>query len=178
MRSVSIETVAMRQESPSENFIKIFDSPWLRNQVKTHLFFGEGKEKYIYLVAIVTYVSMCTMFLVPQEKHDIFSVFMEPRVGAFSVVLVLAIIFGNYKTNALLWAAIKFTVLFASFICILCGLINLLRDDPADIELIVLGLLWFPSLEFINIFTKRQKYITLTRVLVSVPIILYLWHKC
>ena len=168
----------MRPESPSENFIKLFDSPWLRHQVKTHLVFGESKGKYFYLVAILIYVSMGIVFLVPQEKYEVLSVFMEPRVGAFSVVLILAIIFGNYKTNALLWAAIKFTVLFASFICLLCGLINLIRDDPADVELIVLGLLWFPSIEFLAIFSERQKYITLTRVLVSVPIILYLWHKC
>jgi hypothetical protein len=164
----------MKIESPSENFIKIFDSPWLQNQVKTHLFFGEIKGKYIYLAAIVAYVSMCIMFLVPQERNDIFSVFIEPRVVAFSVALILAIIFGNYKTNALLWAAIKFTVLFSSFICILCGSINLLRDDPADAELIIIGLFWFPGLEFVKNFTEKQKYITLARILITVPILLKL----
>ena len=164
----------MKQIDPFENFIKIFDSPWLHNQVKTHLFFGEIKGKYFYLLAMLAYVFLCFMFLVPHEKTDIFAVLMEPRVAIFSLVVVLVIIIGNYKTNALFWAAIKFAALFGSFICILCGSINLLRGDPADFELIFLGILWFPSFEFINRLTQKQKFITLTRVLLSVPIILNL----
>ena len=164
----------MRPENPFDNFIKLFDSSWLQNQVKSHLFFGEIKGKYAYLFAIVAYITMCFMFLGSHQISRIQSIFMEPPVGAFSVFLIWAIIFGNYKTNALLWAAVKSTVLFGSFICILCGSINMLRDDPADIELVLLGLLWFPGLEFLNRFTKNQRYITLIRILVSAPIALKL----
>ena len=96
----------------------------------------------------------------------------DPRVAFITVAFLAAIIFGNYKTNAILWAAIKVTVLFASFLFILVGAINLLRDDPADNELIILGIAWFPGPEFAEELTQNQKFITLARVVITIPFVI------
>lgn len=37
---------------------------------------------------------------------------------------------------------------------------------------VTLGLIWFPSIEFISVLTKKQKWITIGRLVLSVPLVL------
>ena len=153
----------------TDNFHEMFDSAWLRNQVKTHLFFGEYSGKYKCLLFVVIYLVVCLLASHKVEEILDFSPSMWRHSGIL-IVFVIGIVFGKYKTNAMLWVTIKATIGAMSFIFILIGLINFFRPPEPAISFVILGLTWLPSIEFIPKLTTNQKYITLIRVGISAPL--------
>lgn len=88
----------------------------------------------------------------------------------------LSWLFG-YEDVALLWCATKFTLGIVCFsLIIMGGLVGFFAKKPDWIHAIIFTTLWFPGPEFIPSLQRKQKIITIIRILLS-PIILYLWHQ-
>jgi hypothetical protein len=153
----------------SQDFIKQLDNPWLRNQVETHLFFGNYKWKYVYLICISLYIHL--FFTIFAPSNELYSLdFLKERGSGFVIVLLLSIIFYKYEVSAFFWAVIKILLLFVFFALFLGGIINTLAGERHAYLLSVLGTVWLPSLEFYRRITPYQKFITLFRVMITIPI--------
>lgn len=156
-------------QSP-QDFITQMDNPWLRNQVETHLFFGNYKRKYIYLLLVAIYIIIFFELFAP--NHAIYSLDTFTGKGfVFVIAVLISIFYQKYEIAAFFLSVIKVCLLFCFFIVFLCRIINTLRGEPYAYLLSVMGFVWLPSLEFINKVTPYQKYITLFRVAVTLPIV-------
>lgn len=159
----------MIQQS-SKIFVKQMDNPWLRNQVENHLFFGNYKWKKLYLVGVALYITIALAIFAPNHVLFSFDIFKDQGSG-FVISVILASVFYKYEISVFFWGVIKVLLLFMFFILFLCGVINSLSGEKYAYFLSVLGVVWLPSVEFIKIIVPYQRYVTLLRVAVTIPMI-------
>jgi len=150
--------------------IEMLESPWLRRQVETHLIFGPLSRSlsfgWILLFIFGTY--FLTTFLGHLSAVDI----AEGITRLFFVLIALFFLkMPRYHQAALGWCIIKSVLALVSFIMLIVGgLIGFLRGQPDATHLTLLSLIWFPSLEFIPKLVENQKFITMARIVLSIPI--------
>ena len=162
----------MKSQSRKQPFVhEMLESPWLRKQVETHLVFGPISRSlpfgWILLFIFALY------FLTSFSRH-----LSAPRIAEgismLFLVLFVAVLFfkmPKYHQAALGWCIIKAVLALVSFIFLIVGgLIGFLRGQPDAIHLTLLSLIWFPSLEFIPKLVENQKFITIGRIALSIPI--------
>lgn len=78
----------------------------------------------------------------------------------------------RYRQAALGWCIVKVTVAMASFLILLAGgVVGFFRGQPDAIHLTLLALIWFPSVEFMPSLVDGQRFITIGRIVVSIPIV-------
>jgi hypothetical protein len=56
------------------------------------------------------------------------------------------------------------------------GLVGFFGGNPDYLCALLIGIIWIPSIEFVPLMTERQKYLTIGRVLLSIPILI-LWQQ-
>jgi hypothetical protein len=61
--------------------------------------------------------------------------------------------------------------LSGSPITVRLGLVNFFRGEPGAIDLMLLGFIWFPGIEFAPSLVSRQRYLTIARLLLSLVIL-------
>lgn len=89
----------------------------------------------------------------------------------------------TYRQQAIVgWMAVKIAVGMAAFMLVTIGAGMSFQQGKADAwPNLFLGLIWIPGVEFIPKVTPHQRYVTLARILLSIPCI-YLgvksgnWH--
>jgi hypothetical protein len=80
----------------------------------------------------------------------------------------------KYRQAALGWWISKATAAFWSFLLLIVGgLVGFFRGQPDAIYFTALALVWFPGPEFASHIGKRQRFLTLARIVVSVPLIYF-----
>jgi hypothetical protein len=153
----------------NKNFADFMDSPWIREQVETHLLWGNYKQKHFYLLFLIAYYILCNMLILNAVGITPVLEVLDTRGIVLCGAMLMGILFGNYSTNALFWGITKFMFLLLCPMIILMGCINFLRNEPEDIEFIITGVLLLPFPEFIQRWVKYQKYITLIRLTILIP---------
>jgi hypothetical protein len=79
----------------------------------------------------------------------------------------------KYRQAAIGWFATKTTLAITSFIALIVGgLAGFARGQSDAIHVTVLALVWLPSIEFIPSLVEHQRFITIGRALLSVPLLL------
>jgi hypothetical protein len=153
-----------------------FETPFTIRHVESHLIFGPLSRHFP--VAYLAVVGGVLKVLGDVSKRYAPS---AQRLGEAIediivwVVLTPFILFRMTRRQQAIiaWGATKFGVGFAAFIMMTVGTgTSYQSDQPRDaLVFFFLGLIWLPSLEFIPQLTPHQKYITLARLVLSVPLV-------
>ena len=159
------------KSKPNTYLLEILESPWLRQQVETHLVFGPLSRflSFAWILPFIFVIYFLTAFPGQLSAANI-----AESVTILFLVVLAAIFFSKlpkYHQAALGWCVIKTVLALLSFILLIVGgLIGFLRGQPDAMHLTLLSLIWFPSLEFIPKLIKNQKFITIGRIALSIPI--------
>ncbi len=154
----------------NEQFLGMLESPWLRRHVETHLIFGPLSRSFPFGWILITLFSINVIlrFLSNSSAEKIGG----GIEGLFFVFVSLVFLkMSTYRQAALGLCVIKIVGGLVSFILLIAGgLVGLFRNQPDAIYLTLLALIWFPSLEFIPNLTEKQKYITMARIIATLPV--------
>jgi len=153
-----------------------FETPFTIHHVESHLIFGPLSRHFP-----VAYLAL--LFGVLKLANDFFNTApIAQRVGGaiedfFLWVGLLPLILSRMTRGQqaiIAWGVTKFTLGFIAFLMMTVGAgISYQHGQPRDaIVFFLLGLIWLPSLEFIPRLTPHQKYITLARLVLSVPLVI------
>jgi hypothetical protein len=148
----------------------LLDNLWLRRQVETHLFFGFFARRFAF-GWIPVMVAGLAMLAALAESWPV----LLGRVvtGAVLLALLMPVLrTSRYRQAALGWWVTKASIALVSFLFLLVGgLVGFFRGQPDAIHFALLALLWFPGLEFVPSLVPWQRFITLGRIALSVPIV-------
>lgn len=155
--------------SNRNNINSIFDSPWIRKQVEGHLVCGlfkaSRKSYWIVLVAILYLI----LFYKVQSTKDV--TIVDLTFNTSHLVAIIGIIylakFSHYHQAATCWFGMKLGFAMISFIFILMGAINVMREVDNGVTLLILGIVLMPSLEFLPKIDSYQKLISIFRTVVA-----------
>jgi hypothetical protein len=154
-----------------------FETPFTVRHVESHLVFGPLSRHFpvAYLVAVGGILKGINDFT---NRHAP----LGQRVGGAledllvwaGVIPLLLLRLTRRQQAILLWGTTKFALGFAAFIMMTVGTgTNYQSGHPRDaLVFFFLGLIWLPSLEFIPRLTPHQKYITLARLALSIPLVI------
>jgi hypothetical protein len=97
-------------------------------------------------------------------------------------VPILLLKFPKYQQAAIGWIVTKFTLgLIAFLFMTVASLLSVVKGQSDALPNFLVGFIWLPGFEFIPSVTQRQKYLTLARILLGIPVV-YLgvqsghWH--
>jgi hypothetical protein len=150
--------------------LTMFEGPWLRRQVQSHLIFGPLSQ-HVAFGWIMLFV--CTAVLVKSlwGAFSLINLAQSINILFFVGISLFLLRLPKYHQAAIGWCAIKITLGILSFCMLLAGgLIGFFRGQPDAIHLTLLALIWFPGPEFIPKFIDRQKYITISRIFLTIPV--------
>jgi hypothetical protein len=140
----------------------MLETPWLKKHVETHLLFGFFARSFPFALI---YLLICGIAFFVGNMFGCFDFLFSIIVGFFLLRLP------KYHQAAIGWGVIKVTSFFVCFIMLTVGgLVGFFRGNPDAIHLTLLGLVWFPGPEFISTITEKQKYLTIGRILITIPI--------
>jgi hypothetical protein len=160
--------------------IKWLDKSWLRNQVENHLFFQYFAKYIPFGLVIILLVTVNIVYsLIDFEKSVTFIIYDN----IFPLLIAVFLLTIPKLHQAIIgWIALKFTIGITAILLMTVGTILSYTEGRNDvIPNFLLGIIWIPLLEFIPGITSKQKYVTLARILLSIPVI-YLgidsgdWH--
>ena len=108
------------------------------------------------------------------ETHFVFGILPKYFPFLFSSSYIQGA--SDYQNRALQFVVIKVSGFAISFLFLMGSVINFLKKDPDASALLILGIAWMPSLEFVPQITPHQKYITIARATVTF-IVWYIWIR-
>jgi len=160
----------------NEQSLAMLDDPWLQRQVEGHLFFGPFSRNSSFGWIVVAGFALNVIFSLSTSptNSEIFGLIDKV------FLLVLSFIFlktSRYRQAAIGWCVTKFMLVVVCFLMLLAGgLVGFFQKKPDAMHIVLLSLIWFPSIEFIPSLQHKQKIITMVRLLVS-PSIIYFWYQ-
>jgi hypothetical protein len=154
-----------------------FETPFTVRHVETHLVFGPLSRHFpvAYLVAVggtLKVIGDFTNRYAPTGQRV--GEAIEDLIVWVGVMPFLLSRMTRRQQAILAWGATKFGLGFGAFIMMTVGTgTSYQSGQPRDaLVFFFLGLIWLPSLEFIPRLTPHQKYITLARFLLSIPLVI------
>ncbi len=148
-------------------------SSLLQRHMATHLIFGPlsrgGVPRWIFPL-LVLLAPAAWPLLSGQGPFKLLGALLSALV--FVLVGAKAVKNWTQEQLLLLFAAMKVTLgLSALLMAFLAGPVHLLTGQPDAWPVWGLGLVWLPGLEYVQRLTVHQKYITLSRIGFSLPLI-------
>jgi hypothetical protein len=153
------------------------ETPFTIRQVETHLVFGPLSRHlpFAYLILVSGIITLVwTLFhrSAPLGQHvsDITGILI------FQIVLLPLVLFRMTRRQQAIvgWGSIKFGLGFAAFMMMTIGGFGGLAQGHRDaLPDLFLGLIWIPGVEFIPKIAPHQKYVTIARVLLSIPCVYF-----
>ena len=163
---------------PNKQALEMFETPWLRNHVEGHLFFGPLAKGFpLGWILIALFTAYYIRAFVTAERSLLLNFIANLDKLFFIIVAIYLLKQPTYIQAAIGWCVAKFAgglIAFGSLIA--GGLVGFLRGQPDAAHITLLAIIWFPCIEFIPKFTEQQKYITIGRILISIPTF-FLWYK-
>ena len=154
-----------------------FETPLTIRHVESHLFFGPLSRHFT-----IAYLALLCGVLKLANDSLITRVPVSQRIGGAIDDFVIWVClmpfvlsrFTRRQQSIIAWGATKFALGFGAFIMMTVGTGTSYQSGrPTDaVVFFFLGLIWLPSLEFVPRFTPHQKYITLARFVLSVPLVI------
>ncbi len=146
------------------------ESSWLKRQVETHLLFGFFARRmslYPFLIALAVAIIPFDLLLTGSLHLNSLSIAFSFGFAAFYSRKL-----SRYRLAAICWAVFKSIQAFIALMLMTVATFASLAAGRSDaLPNFLLGLIWIPSLEFVPRFTPKQQYITLVRLVLSIPII-------
>src|SRR2546423_13017720 len=133
----------------------LWDTPWLRRQVETHLVFGLFVRRLN-----LSWMFLALLVLTVLSAFDESWLVLFGRCASAGLLLLLwfpMFRMSKYRQAVIGWFATKTTLAITS-------------SDAIHVTL--LALIWLPSIEFIPSLVEHQRFITIGRALLSVPLLL------
>ena len=146
------------------------EAPWLRRQVETHLVFGFFARRLDLSWILLSFIVLGVVSALGES----WLILLGRTASAALFLLVWWPIFRmpRYRQAAVGWCAVKAALALMSFITLLVGgLVGFFRGQSDATHLTVLALIWFPSIEFLPSLVNHQRFITLGRMLLSLPLV-------
>jgi hypothetical protein len=149
------------------------ETPFTIRQVESHLVFGPMSRHlpFAYVALVGGIVSLIAGFFATgmpagQYVGNIF----DKAVFLFAPVLLLRM---TCRQQAILgWMVIKFTLgLVALMLATIGAGVSFQRGEADAWPNLFLGLIWIPGIEFIPKVTPYQRYVTIARMVLSIPLI-------
>jgi hypothetical protein len=154
-----------------------FETPFTVRHVESHLVFGPLSRHFpvAHLVAVGGILKVIGDFInryapIGQRVGGA----IEDLIVWVGVIPLLLSRMTRRQQAILAWGATKFGLGFGAFIMMTVGTgTSYQSGQPRDaFVFFFLGLIWLPSLEFIRRLTMHQKCITLTRLVLSIPLVI------
>ena len=153
----------------------LFETPFTIRQVETHLIFGPIARyvPFAYVLFGGGIVSLVAGLIATQKPigQYIGSIFDKL---IYLIVPFLLLRMTKRQQAILGWYGFKFGMGVAAFMMATVGAgVSYKNGDPDVWELLVLGVIWIPSIEFIPKVTPYQRYVSLARIALSIPCVYY-----
>lgn len=149
---------------------KWLEKDWLRNQVETHLIFSIF-AKYIPfgIIMFVIIVANAVETLINSNETVLFVIYDNIFL---LIVTILVLLLPRLQQATLGWIVTKILIGVLAFLLMTVGAGSSWRAGRNDvIPNLLLGIIWIPWIEFLPKVTPKQKYITLARIVLSIPVI-------
>lgn len=159
-----------------EQSLSMLDGPWLRRQVEEHLVFGPFSRHFGFgwIINAAFALNVISSLQAALTTTEIIQLLEKIFLLAMSLMFLKV---SRYRQAAIGWWLTNIMLVFLSFSMLLAGgLVGFFQQKPDAIHAVLISFIWFPSIEFIPSLQRKQKMITLARLLVT-PIVLYFWHQ-
>jgi hypothetical protein len=155
---------------PSGDVWPAEEAPWVRRQVEGHLIFGFFARRAPFGWVIVA----LAVVWIASALNRPWWVLAERSVLAVIIILASArwiLRLPLYRQAAFGWWISKITLAVGAFLVLLVGgFVGFFRGTPEAPYLTLLALLWVPSVEFLRSVVPHQRWLTLGRLLASIPL--------
>ena len=153
----------------------IIDTPWMRNQVENHLIF----QYFVKNIPALWLGIVLFFFYILFEVIDsgISELIFSDKI--ITIIIIPFVIFYLIKMDkfhqaCIAWFSVKITLFFTCILLMTVGTISSIKAGGQDaIPNFLLGLTWFPLIEFFPRIDKKQKYITAFRIIFTVIIVIW-----
>ena len=154
--------------------IKEWESPWLRQQVQTHIVFGLFSKFFdVGWIAIVVGAVVLGRGLL-NIGAGFLKLVDSYATGIIAIVMGVIFIkkFTRYHQASIGWISTKVALGIGSFLCMTLGAgISFANGQPDALANFLIGLIWLPGVEFIPRVTPYQKWVSIGRLLLSIPVV-------
>ncbi len=162
----------------NKDFLSIMEAPWLKKQVETHLIFGFCTRN---VPLGLLFSASCGVYIVFEVLTSRASFFVQLLNSSEPFFFLIAGLFlmkmSKYQQAAIGWWVVKGSLFLVCTTALVgYGLVGFFKGSPDAVHVTLMGLIWFPSIEFIPHLIEKQKFITLARISVSIPLLI-LWHQ-
>jgi len=153
------------------------ETPFLIRHVETHLVFGPQSRHFpvIYLAVVALIMFHVAAFFSIGEPLGEYLASQLTIGGIWNILMWLGsswlFIRCSYRQQAIMgWIYFKLCSACIAFLTAILGGVLGLQEGRAEAwPFLFLGLIWFPSVEFIPIITPYQRYVSLLRITLSIP---------
>lgn len=151
------------------------ETPLAIRHVESHLVFGPLSRHFplAYIALGLGVLNLLAAIFAggPANGQHIGSIFDK----VFYLIVPFLLLRMTYRQQAIVgWMATKFAFGLGAFMLVTIGAGASFRDNKADAwPNLLLGLIWIPGIEFIPKVTPHQRYVTLARIVLSIPCIYF-----
>lgn len=149
---------------------KWLENDWLRHQVETHLVFSVF-AKYIPFGIVLLFIVVANVVerLINSDSILLFVIWDN----IFLFIPALFVLFLPKLQQATFgWIVTKILIGMLALLIMTVGAGSSWSAGRNDvIPNLLLGIIWIPWLEFLPRVTSKQRYVTLARILLSIPVI-------
>ena len=156
----------------------MLEAPWLKTQIETHLIFGFFSRKFPFALFFVATCFLYLMYELLAVQGTLVGKLLQNIQYLFFLFIGFYMLkMPRYHQAAIGWWVVKISLFFFCIIFVIAGgLVGFFRGTPDYLYALLIGIIWLPSIEFISRMTERQKYLTIGRMLFSIPILI-LWQQ-
>jgi hypothetical protein len=167
-------TPTPQRKSIAEEAQKL-ETPGLIRQVETHLIFGPLSRHFplaYLLVALVVGAMIIPFFRLHQPIGKYIGDVAGKLILLFIPILMLRM---TLRQQAIIcFVAVKVTLGVFALAMLTIGVPASLQRHESDVlPNLFIGLIWLPSVEFIPRVTPHQKYVTVARLLLTIPCVYF-----
>ena len=139
------------------------DEPWLRRQVETHLVFGWFARRLDFGWLLVSVPLLAVVLALNEPWGILLAKIVLAGIFVFFFFFFFRLILRmpRYRQAAFGWCITKATLAVRSFLFLLGSLVAFFQGRSDAIDLMLLGVIWFPGVEFASSLANRQRYITI-----------------
>lgn len=162
----------------NKDFLAMLEAPWLKKQIETHLVFGLCSRK---VPLGLLFIAICVMYIfydvLTSKESFVKQLWNDSEYLIFIIGGIYMLKMPKYHQAALGWWTTKGSLVLICMAGIVnYGLVGFFKGSPDAMHVTLMAIIWFPSLEFIPSLTEKQKYLTIARIVLSIPLLI-LWHR-
>jgi hypothetical protein len=155
--------------------LSAIETPFTIRQAETHLVFGPISRHipFAYVVFVFAAVSLVGGFFAVGKPIGEYIGSMVDKL-IYLVIPVLLLRMSRRQQAIIGWMAIKFALGMGAFMMATVGAGTSFQRGSGDAwPDLFLGLIWIPGIEFIPKITPYQRYVTMARIVLSIPCIYF-----